>query len=173
MSKVMERYVNVHLQRHLSENSLLEDCQFGFRSGYQTLHPLLILHQCAAGALDQSQELSLDALDIAGAFDTVWHNRLLAKCASMGIDGATLRWLKSYLVGRLQVVSVDGACSSSEPVLAGVPQGSILRPVLFLLYINDLPSVVSAQPLIYADDCTLLQRVPQVCSNPEAARATG
>ena len=162
ISKVMERYVNHYLQRHLEENKLLEDCQFGFRPGNHTLHPLLILHQASAQCLDRSQEMSVVALDIAGAFDTVWHSRLLLKCESMGITGAMLDWLRSYLSNREQIVSVDGACSGSEPVCAGVPQGSILGPLLFLLYINDLPQSLKSQPLIYADDCSLMQTVMKV-----------
>lgn len=159
LSKIMERYVNFYLQRHLEENNLLEDCQFGFRAGNHTLHPLLILHQTAAQCLDRSQEVSLVALDIAGAFDTVWHSRLLVKCESMGIRGNLLDWLRSYLSNRKQLVAVDGVCSDPEPVCAGVPQGSILGPVLFLLYINDIPAALKSQPLIYADDCTLMQTI--------------
>ena len=91
----------------------------------------------------------------------MWHNRLISKCESLGVDSVTLKWLESYLSGRHQVVTVDGVFSQSEEVLAGVPQGSILGPTLFLLYINDLPAAITNQSLLYADDCTVIQTVPK------------
>ena len=170
MSKIMEKYVNYHLIRHLSDQKLLVDSQFGFRPGCHTLHPLLLLHQWAADALDTSQELSAVALDIAGAFDTVWHRRLLMKCESMGVDSITLKWLESYLSGRKQVVKIDGILTSCEEVKAGVPQGSILGPTLFLLFINDVPEAITNRALIYADDCTIVQGVPKPSARNQCRR---
>jgi hypothetical protein len=161
VSKIMEKYVAFHIVRHLEKEHLLSDNQFGFRSGHSTLHPLLILHQMAAEALDKLQELRVVALDIAGAFDTVWHLRLLQKCKAYGLAGKLLLWLEDYLRNRQQLVSVDGECSEKLPVGAGVPQGSILGPIMFLLYINDLPGVLAAETIMFADDCTLLQKVPR------------
>jgi hypothetical protein len=120
---------------------------------------LLILHQLIANSLDGLQELAVAALDIAGAFDTVWHKRLVQKCSSMGIDGRLLRWLEDYLRARRQFVCVDGQQSDPQHVQAGVPQGSILGPLLFLIYINDLPDVVQSIPLLFADDCSILQPI--------------
>jgi hypothetical protein len=159
VSKIMEKYIAFHIVRHLDKERLLSDNQFGFRSGHSTLHPLLILHHLAAEALDKLQELRVVALDIAGAFDTVWHLRLLQKCKAYGLRGKLLLWLEDYLRNRQQLVSVDGECSGKLSIGAGVPQGSILGPIMFLLYINDLPGVLAAETIMFADDCTLLQPI--------------
>lgn len=159
LSKVFEQYIGFELTRHLERNHLLSDHQFGFRKAHSTLHPLMIMHQLAADCLDRSQELCLAALDIAGAFDSVWHRRLIQKCESLGITGTLLHFLSDYLSGRSQCVSVDKRLSQALPITAGVPQGSILGPILFLVYINDLPQVVKSVMLMFADDCSLIQRV--------------
>lgn len=108
-------------------------------------------------------------LDIAGAFDTVWHKRLIQKCKSLGIHGAVLAFLNDYLRDRSQCVTIDGELSTCLPVTAGVPQGSILGPILFLIYINDLPAAVESISLLFADDCTLLQLIPNPSNRHEAA----
>jgi hypothetical protein len=167
LSKLMEGYVAFHLRRHLETNSLLSEHQFGFRKGHSTLHPLLVLHQRGADALDKLQELYVTALDIAGAFDTVWHKRLLLKCESLGLTGKLLHWLSDYLQNRGQKVSVSECLSPMLATTAGVPQGSILGPILFLIYINDLPSIVESIPLVFADDCSLLTAVPRPSARPE------
>jgi hypothetical protein len=157
VSKVMEKYIAYHIVRHLEVNDIFSKHQFGFRSGHSTLHPLLITHQLAADVLDKQMEARAVALDIAGAFDTVWHKRLLQKAEAAGLRGQLYVWLENYLSNRVQVVAVDGVMSDALDIQAGVPQGSILGPIMFLLYINDLPAVTKSLPLLFADDCTLVQ----------------
>jgi hypothetical protein len=156
VSKVMERYIAFHLVRFLETNQKLTKCQFGFRKGHSTVHPLLVLHQLAADMLDQSKEARILAFDIAGAFDTVWHSKLITKAKTLGIDGNLLAWLTDYLKGRNQRVCVDGKLSRSAELKAGVPQGSILGPVLFILFINDLPEAINNMPLLFADDLSVI-----------------
>ena len=95
-------------------------------------------------------------LDLKKAFDTIEHDILLKKIENTGIRGPALNWLTSYLNGRKQRVNVNGACSSWKSIVCGVPQGSILGPLLFLIYINDLPIVCkSLDVILFADDTNL------------------
>ena len=95
-------------------------------------------------------------MDISAAFDKVWHNGLLAKLEQIGISGAFLTIFKSYLSNRKQCVVVDGVKSDMLGIQAGVPQGSRLGPLLFLIYINDIVEGLESEILIFADDCSLL-----------------
>ena len=126
ISKVMERYLVLSLTKFLSGKDLLSNSQFGFRPGHSTIHPLLVLHHRINELLDKQQEGRVVALDISGAFDCVWHKRLLQKVEACGIRGRTLAWLHDYLADRSQVVAVEDALSDPTPVTVGVPQGSLL-----------------------------------------------
>jgi hypothetical protein len=96
-------------------------------------------------------------LDVSKAFDKVDHDGLLHKLESIGISGPLLKWFKSYLSGRRQRVVINGQSSSWEYVNAGVPQGSILGPILFLIYTNDLVDCLLSEPFLFADDTSLLE----------------
>ena len=98
-------------------------------------------------------------MDFSKAFDKVPHNRLLYKLDEYGISGDTLLWTKSFLSGRSQVVVVDGATSSTVPVTSGVPQGSVLGPLLFLVFINDINSNISSQIRLFADDTIIYRAI--------------
>ena len=156
LSKIMEKIVNHAIVSHVQRYGLLSDNQFGFRQGHSTLHPLMIIHQFIADKLDKGGEAMAVALDISGAFDTVWHRRLLSKCRALGLSGKLISWLTSYLLNRTQVVGINGIFSGPVELGAGVPQGSILGPTLFQIYIDDLCEEMSSQPLLFADDCTLV-----------------
>ena len=95
------------------------------------------------------------ALDFAKAFDKVWHDGLILKLERLGVSGSLLLWFKSYLSDRLQLVVVGGCVSSLLPVRSGVPQGSVLGPILFVIFINDLFNVVENSLDVFADDSTL------------------
>ena len=99
-------------------------------------------------------------LDFTKAFDTVPHHQLLLKLRNIGITGKLWLWLKEYLLGRVHCVSIDGVKSGLLPVVSGVPQGSILGPLLFLVYVNDLPDyVIHSKLLLFADDAKCLKRI--------------
>ena len=109
-------------------------------------------------AFDNDKEVRAVFLDISRAFDRVWHEGLIFKLAQLGIEGQALNIIKSFLEDRMQRVVIDGQSSNWEPVTAGVPQGSILGPLLFLVYINDITEIVSSDIQLFADD-TFIRKI--------------
>jgi ribonuclease P/MRP protein subunit RPP40 len=117
--------------------------------------------------IDQGQVVDVGYLDLMKAFDTVPHRRLIKKLHSYGFSGQILRWVKAFISERTQVVRVNGATSHAAQVLSGVPQGSVLGPVLFVIYVNDMPARVSSSIRLYADDTKLYRPI----SSPSDAQA--
>ena len=153
--KVMEGIINTQLRSHLLQNDLIHDHQFGFRPKCSALDALSLATQKWEDALDKGKEIRVVSLDISRAFDKVWHPGLIAKLKAAGIGGNLLSWLISFLSGRSQRVVVEGESSSSLSIGAGVPQGRILGPTLFLLFINDLQEIFKNKVVMFADDTTL------------------
>ena len=136
--------------------------QFGFLPNWSSLQQLLLSLSRISNSFSSHSQTDVVYLDIRKAFDSIPHDRLLDKLWSLGICGSLWRWLQFYLCNRRQCVSINGSHSSFLPVLSGVPQGSVLGPLLFLLYINDLPNTVShALPLMFADDTKCLSGIYQ------------
>ena len=141
----------------IEEHNILYIFQFGFRKSHSTSHAIISMVEKINNALDSGNILIGVFLDFKKAFDTVNHKILLDKLFRYGIRGKTLNWFKSYLTNRKQFVNFQGTESLTEYVIWGVPQGSILGPLLFIIYINDLPNVTNKLvPILFADDTTLL-----------------
>ena len=132
--------------------------QYGFRSSRSTADLLTVVSDRIARALNRSGATRAVALDISKAFDRVWHADLLHKLKSYGISGQIFGLISSFLSNRRLRVVLDGKSLQEYPGNAGVPQGSILGPTLFLLYINDLPDDVICDIGIYANDTTLYSK---------------
>ena len=155
-SKNFEKIACIRLSIFLENNKLLSDNQFGFRSNHSTVHPMLKFMNHVSNALNKKKHCIAIFCDLRKAFDTVDHEILFKKLERLGICGSTLKWFKSYLSERKQFVSIDGVLSDLLEILIGVPQGSILGPILFLIYVNDLPEWSNLLALLFADDTTLL-----------------
>ncbi len=153
ISKLIERLIFNNLLRFLLDNNILFKYQFGFRENYSTELALVEISDKIYKSLDNSEFFFALYLDLSKAFDTVDFDILLYKLKHYGIRGSAHQWFKSYLTNRTQQVEIDGCTSDSLITVCGVPQGSVLGPLLFLLYINDLPNSTSKFNFrLFADD---------------------
>ena len=157
ISKVQERIVFNCLYDHCSKNNLLTDKNSGFKPFDSTINRVIHLAHEIYQGLDSKQEALIVFLDISKAFDRVWHPGLLHKLREFGIAGELYDWLENYLSGRNQKVVIGGEESSTLYTNAGVPQGSILGPLLFLIFINDIVQVVENPLYLFADDASLIK----------------
>jgi len=130
--------------------------QFGFRNGHSTLHPLIHFLSKILEAKNKNKFSIAIFCDLRKAFNTVDHSKLIQKIFNLGICGIELEWFKNYLTNRKQFVFINGKCSSLQLIKIGVPKGSILGPLLFLEYINDLPLSNDMINSLLADDTMLL-----------------
>ena len=152
LCKVMEHIIASNLTKHLNKHNILYDLQHGFRQKRSCETQLIQLVEDLGRQLIQGKQTDLVLLDFSKAFDKVNHLKLLFKLSQHGVKGDTLNWIRAFLVGRTQAVVLEGESSSEVPVTSGVPQGSVLGPLLFLLYINDLPQNIQSQVRLFADD---------------------
>ena len=157
INKILEKLMYDRLYKFLTQHNILYDLQFGFRSRHSTNHALINILEEINKSLDDKMSVCGLFVDFQKAFDTVNHSVLLDKLTTYGIRGPALDWLKSYLLHRTQFVSIQGHKSDTLPQPHGVPQGSVLGPLLFLIYINDLNRAIKYSRVYhFADDTNLL-----------------
>ena len=163
ISKILERCVATRFRDHVKH--LISLSQHGFLENHSCVTQLLSVLHAIGEALDKNIQSDLIYLDFAKAFDSVDHSILLAKLKAYGVSGPLFAWFTDYLTGRAQRVVVGGAASKWAPVASGVPQGSLLGPLLFTIFINDLPEEVvgGVRVALYADDTKLYKSVTSIC----------
>ena len=156
-SKIFEKALHSRLLVFLEKNNTLYKHQFGFRKQHSCEHALLAAQHTILHALDKKQIAMLLLIDFSKAFDMVDHQILLNKLEHYGIRGIAVKLFESYLKGRQQSVTINNAKSDCKPLSHGVPQGSILGPLLFIIYINDMPNIHKlAKFILYADDANII-----------------
>ena len=159
--KTMERIAGAHSVEYLEGNGLLSANQFGFRAGRSTEDQLLLFYGNIASWVDKGFIVDVIFLDFSKAFDLVSHTLIVTKLRLLGFDDALVNWIRSFLVGRTMSVSVSGKLSSERSVTSGVPQGSVLGPILFLIYVNHITKDVHSHWKAFADDFKLCVCYPR------------
>ena len=155
LCKVLEHIVASSVAKHFTELDILYDLQHGFREKRSCEMQLIMLVDELAKNMQMGKQTDLILQDFSKAFDKVAHEKLLLKLHQYGIRGDTLNWIKDFLDNRKQTVVINGINSDEVPVSSGVPQGSVLGPILFLAYICDLSEQVKSRVRLFADDTAM------------------
>ena len=155
----MEKIVKIHVEGFLTATNQINNSQHGFMKGKSCLSNLLIFQNSVINMIDEGSCVDIVYLDLQKAFDKVPHSRLMQKVRDMGICGKLADWIQNWLTDRKQRVIVNGSFSEWSSVNSGVPQGSILGPLLFTIFINDLDTNLTNFIMKFADDSKLWGRV--------------
>ena len=155
----MESIVRDKIVEHMVKNKLFSKKQHGFVPKRNCMTNLLMCMELWTEMLDDGDTVDVIYTDFSKAFDSVPHKRLLNKMKDLGIDGKILDWVKGFLSNRSQRVRIDGEYSDWKEVTSGIPQGSVLGPILFVIFINDMPDMVKSMCQLFADDAKLFRKV--------------
>ena len=156
-SKILEKVVYTRINDYLCKNNIINPCQYGFQKNISTEMALIDLHDKIISSLNKKLHTIGIFIDLSKAFDSIDHDILIKKLSMYGVRGIPLLWFKNYLSGRLQYVSFNKTLSDPLPIHCGIPQGSILGPLLYIIYVNDFCYCSNAfKYILFADDTTLL-----------------
>ena len=156
---MLERIIKDHLLQYFIRNKFITSRQHGFHPGHSCETQLFHVLDDWTSALELEHQVDVIYLDLQKAFDKVPHARLLSKLESYGIGGKLLQWIENFLSNRRQCVHLRGSKSDWINIFSGVPQRSILGPFLFIIYVNDMPNVVSSDLYTFADDTKLYRTI--------------
>jgi len=159
VGKVMEQLIRDVITDHLVTNELLTACQHGFIKGRSCITQLLATLDHWTEVMDRDGDVDAIYLDFSKCFDSVPHERLLLKIQKYGIQGKLWSWIADFLRGRKQQVSIEGCQSILSMVLSGIPQGSVLGPLLFIIFVNEMPELVHSSILMFADDTKVFTEI--------------
>ena len=157
--KLLERLIKDHLVDFLVKNNLINPSQHGFLKARSCLTNILCFLEDVTKWVDEGSPVDIIYLDLKKAFDKVPHQRLLLKLKAHGIGNGMINWIEKWLIDRRQRVVVDGEVSNWKSVLSGAPQGSVLEPILFLIYINDLDDDITSKVLKFVDDTKVFRKI--------------
>ena len=158
-SKLMEHIIASQMGNHLEKNGILDRNQHGFRKGLSCETQLLEFVEDLHRSTGKGRQIDAVVMDFSKAFDKVPHKQLIYKLHEYGLENKTVTWIEHWLIGRSQTVVVEGRSSQTVPVTSGVPQGSVLGPILFLLFINDISQGTSSKIRLFADDTIIYRPV--------------
>ena len=161
-SKILEKLVSIQLKDYLNEHNIIHPNQFGFQEGNSTIHPMIHMLNKISTAMNNNEYTVGIFCDLTKAFDMVPVDIMCKKLEKIGIQGSNLNWFRNYLTDRQQFVCIDSTKSTLREIKLGLPQGSILGPIMFLIFINDLPKSTLLYTLLFCDDTTLLASGPNL-----------
>ena len=157
--KCMEKIVRNHITSYMKENGLFSPKQYGFISGRSTILQLITILDTWTYEIDRGHHTDVIYMDFKKAFDTVPHKRLISKLNSLNISKEIVNWIEAFISNRRQKVAVNGKESNWHDVTSGIPQGTVLGPLLFVLYINDLPDLTQSDTFLFADDIKIFRSI--------------
>ena len=162
VGKILEKFLYPQLEKYFDINGFIKNNQFGFKKGRSVCLQLLSFKNYLEKCLENNEPVDVLYLDFKKAFDTVPHKKLILKLESCGVGGKVLQFIESFLINRIQYVKIQSNLSDSVKVLSGVPQGSVLGPLLFSFYVSDLAAAVkNSFILFFADDTKIFLKITQ------------
>ena len=157
--KIMDSLIQDQIMKHMKSNNLFSSRQYGFLDGRSTVLQLLTVLDKWTKTIDEGGSIDCTYCDFKIAFDKVPHQQLLRKIEGYGMQGEILGWIKAFLSGRTQQVIVNGELSQYKEVTSGIPQGRVIHPLQFVIFINDLPTQVKSDIFLFADDTKIFKTI--------------